>query len=272
MRVHLHHQSADDAAAFTSALLMLGEGKLPQDSQGLITVSHLGHIVDDERQLIDSIFPQISTTFGDVTDTWLQQRSILAPTNAIVNHINHIILNSLPGNAKTFTSFDSVVHDDDSPLYPTELLHSKEPPGVPSHIITLKKGVPIILMRNLDPPRLCNGTRLRVTNIGTNIIQATILTGSHRGELAYIPRIPIISSALGFEFKRVQFPIKLAFAMTINKSQGQTLHLAGLHLLDSCFSHGQLYVACSRVSSKDNLYILAPQGKTVNIVHQPAIS
>lgn len=56
--------------------------------------------------------------------------------------------------------------------------------------------------------------------------------------------------------------------MTINKVQGQTLKVAGIHLKKPCFSHEQLYVACSRVSSPQNLYILAKDGKTKNIVYK----
>ncbi|KAA5599212.1 AAA family ATPase, partial [Pseudomonas aeruginosa] len=61
---------------------------------------------------------------------------------------------------------------------------------------------------------------------------------------------------------------KIAFAMTINKAQGQTLKVAGINLEKSCFSHGQLYVACSRVSSPQNLHVLAREGKTKNIVYK----
>ena len=69
------------------------------------------------------------------------------------------------------------------------------------------------------------------------------------------------------EFKRLQFPIRLAFAMTINKSQGQTLSVCGLDLSTQCFSHGQLYVACSRVGKPSSLFVLAKDGLTKNIVH-----
>lgn len=74
-----------------------------------------------------------------------------------------------------------------------------------------------MLLRNLDAPRLCNGTRLRVTRMQTNVIEAEILTGC-------VPRIPMIPQDCPYEFKRVQLPIRLCFAMTINKSQGQTLN------------------------------------------------
>ncbi|UYV80721.1 hypothetical protein LAZ67_19001536 [Cordylochernes scorpioides] len=83
----------------------------------------------------------------------------------------------------------------------------------------------VILIRNLDPPRLCNGTRLCITRMGTNVLQARILTGSFRGEEVLIPRIPIIPNDLPFKFRRLQFPVMVAFAMTINKSQGQTLQV-----------------------------------------------
>ncbi|UYV76088.1 hypothetical protein LAZ67_13002495 [Cordylochernes scorpioides] len=83
----------------------------------------------------------------------------------------------------------------------------------------------VILIRNLDPPRLCNGTRLCITQMGTNVLQARILTGSFQGEEVLIPRIPIIPNDLPFKFRRLQFPVMVAFAMTINKSQGQTLQI-----------------------------------------------
>ncbi|KAG6706177.1 hypothetical protein I3842_07G211900 [Carya illinoinensis] len=60
----------------------------------------------------------------------------------------------------------------------------------------------------------------------------------------------------GFPFKRTQFPIRLSFAMTINKSQGQTLDFVGIYLPQPVFSHGQLYVALSRAKTASTLRIL----------------
>ncbi|KAL4132652.1 hypothetical protein QTP88_009771 [Uroleucon formosanum] len=81
-------------------------------------------------------------------------------------------------------------------------------------------------------------------------------------------RIPLLSSNYPFEFKRLQFPIKVSFAMNINKSQGQLLKIAGIDLSDDCFTYGQFYVACSRVSSPTSLVILAPNGRTTNVVYK----
>ena len=100
-----------------------------------------------------------------------------------------------------------------------------------------------------------------------NVIEATILTGAYSGEDVLLPRIPLIPNDAPVEFKRLQFPVKLAFAMTINKAQGQSLQLCGLHLKNPCFSHGQLYVACSRVGRPSALYILANDGETRNVVY-----
>lgn len=132
--------------------------------------------------------------------------------------------------------------------------------------------MPVILLRNLDPPKLCNGTRLVVKKMMTNIIEATIITGCGQGEDVFLPRIPLVPTDLPFEFKRLQFPLRLSFAMSINKSQGQTLKVAGLQLEEPCFTHGQLYVGCSRVGSPNNLYVYAPHNKTKNIVYKEALN
>jgi len=86
------------------------------------------------------------------------------------------------------------------------------------------------------------------------IIHAEIAVGAYSGQQVYITRMPLTPSDtdLPFAMKRIQFPIRPAFAMTINKSQGQTLEFVGLWLDQPLFTHGQLYVALSRVSSPNN--------------------
>ncbi|KAI8644614.1 P-loop containing nucleoside triphosphate hydrolase protein, partial [Parasitella parasitica] len=86
------------------------------------------------------------------------------------------------------------------------------------------------------------------------IIQACILT-SNLWLHVQLPLNSIVEQVV-VEFKRCQFPVRPAFAMTINKSQGQTLDFVGLYIPVSIFSHGQLYVALSRVKRPDDISII----------------
>ncbi len=130
--------------------------------------------------------------------------------------------------------------------------------GLPQHELKLKPNVPITLMRNIDPKNgACNGTRLIVKELLPNLIIATILNGVFKGNNIAIPRITLspTDNILPFTLKRRQFPVRLSFAMTINKSQGQTLKRVGLYLREPVFSHGQLYVGLSRVGSPDDMTV-----------------
>ncbi|KAI6647769.1 hypothetical protein LOD99_8484 [Oopsacas minuta] len=196
---------------------------------------------------------------------------MLAPRNDKVEAINMSLLNKLPGHNTTYKSIDTVVEQNDAVQYPTEFLDSLQPPGLPPHSLLLKIRAPIMRIRNLYAPKLCNGTRLAVKSMMPHVLEATILTGPGTGEDVFIPRIPLIPVDMPFEFKRLQFPVRLSFAMPINKSQGQSLKVVGLYLESMCFSHGQLYVGSSRVGSSRNLFILAKDVKTANIVYPLAL-
>jgi len=102
-------------------------------------------------------------------------------------------------------------------------------------------------LRNLDPgEELCNITRIVVLNIRRKVLQYRIVSKDRRfrNKVVLIPRIRLSSNAetLLVLPKRIQFPVRLAFAMTINKSQGQSVEHMGINLQTSVFSHRQLYV------------------------------
>ena len=124
------------------------------------------------------------------------------------------------------------------------------------HTLQLKKHSIIMLLRNLDPVNgHCNGTRYVIEH--NQIIDATIACGPHVGKRIFIPRIPMIplDNIFSSHMKRKHFPVRPAFAITSNKAQGQTLSGVGIYLKQGFFTHGELYVAMSRVGSKDSLKI-----------------
>ena len=168
----------------------------------------------------------------------------------------------------TYRSVDTVTEESDAVDYSPELLNSFNPPGFPQHMLTLKIGTPVILLRNIRPPELCNGTRLQVTFLGETFIRAVVFSGCGIGETFCLTRIPLTPNDGPLPFQRLHFPIRVCFAMTINKAQGQTLRAAGVDLRQPCFSHGQLYVAFSRVSSPKHLVVLQPDGCTRNVVYK----
>ncbi|KAL0882000.1 hypothetical protein ABMA27_001749 [Loxostege sticticalis] len=171
-----------------------------------------------------------------------------------------------------YYSINTILDQGAATTYPVEFLNSLSASGLPAHTITLKVGVPIMLLRNLTPPKLCNGTRLKVVSLQRNLIEAEILTGCAAGEIVFISRIPLIPHNFPFQFKRIQFPVSVCFAMTINKSQGQTLRAAGIDLRTGCFSHGQLYVACSRVTSSALYFLLPDEAQlTKNVVYSEVL-
>lgn len=73
------------------------------------------------------------------------------------------------------------------------------------HNLELKVGSVISVLRNLNQPRLCNGTRIAVKKLMNNITEGTVIIGKFKGEDVLIPRIPLILTDFPFEFKPVQF-------------------------------------------------------------------
>ena len=256
MRVELTGQSDK----FSKLLLSIGDGKVPENKDvGESMVKLPSHFFVENASptvLVEEVFPDFHKNYSNTS--WVKNRAILCPTNEECCEINKILLSRLPGVSVTYKSCD-MVSNADSHMFPTEFLNTIDLQGIPPHSLELKLGSVIILLRNLNPSEgHVNGTRYTVQNLLPHVIDAISISGSNVGSKIFIPRIWLMSAdtTLPFELKRKQFPVKLAYSMTANKSQGQTLEFVGIYIAREFFSHGQLYVAMSRVGNMDCVKIL----------------
>ncbi|XP_065619225.1 uncharacterized protein LOC136063172 [Quercus suber] len=213
----------------------LGEG----DGDNYITIPHDLIIQPTQNPLQDTINSTYPDLDGQYMDTsYIQDRAFLGPTNEVVEELNDYIISSINGVEHEYLSSDSIckaslnVVDQDI-LYHIEFLNNLRFLGFPNHKLTLKVGLPIMLLRNLNQNEgLCNGTRLIITKLATWVIEAKIIIGTNIGTCVFIPRITSSPSDSKWPFvlKRRQFPISVCFTMTINKSQGQSLKHVGVYL------------------------------------------
>ena len=158
--------------------------------------------------------------------------------------------------------------------FTSDYLNTLTPNGFPRHFLKLKPGMPVMLLRNISPKeKLCNGTRLIFREcINNKLLKCELMED---GKEVLIPRITLHSDNTNspFEWSRRQFPIRISFAMTINKSQGQTLDMVGIWLRLPAFAHGQFYVSISRTGDPSTLKIAimdragVPEGHTANVVY-----
>ncbi|KAL7132310.1 hypothetical protein ABFS83_12G064800 [Erythranthe nasuta] len=248
--------NVDEIKEFGDWILNVGNGDVGEDNDGEASIEIpddmlIGDSEDPFRDLLEFVYPDLLSNMYD--RDYFQERAILAPTNECVESVNDHLMSLLPGEEKS-----------------TEFLNTIRCSGVPSHALRIKVGAPVMLIRNIDQARgLCNGTRLQIIRTGIHILSCKTLSGKNIGDMVFIPRMTLIpsNSGLPIKFQRRQFPLIVSFAMTINKSKGQTLSHVGLYLPSPVFSHGQLYVAVSRVKSRGGIkiFIKSDSGELTNV-------
>ncbi|XP_027171616.1 uncharacterized protein LOC113771206 [Coffea eugenioides] len=238
-------------SSFTDFLLRAGDGTEQAEDDNLIQLPS-SFLVSDGSQnaslhdLIDMVYPHIQHRLEN--PALPLNRAILTTKNHFVDEVNDILIEKFLGTAVEYLSFDRALNPNNKVQY-EDLLNPLSPSGLLPYRLILKPGVLVILLRNLDPTEdLCNGTRLICKSLSKHVIHAQITMGDFGGKDVFIHRIPLqppIDEQYPIPYTRTQFPIRLCFAMTINKTQGQILDYVSIYLKEPVFFHGQLYYVCT---------------------------
>ncbi|XP_012704505.1 uncharacterized protein LOC105915159 [Setaria italica] len=183
-----------------------GDVCLPDD----ICVPYFEDSKKDLDRLIECIFPNLNANMTN--KDYITSRAILSTRNDWVDNINMKMIGMFQGGKMVYHSFNSAI-DDLHNYCSSKFLNTLTPNGLPPHLLKLKIGCPVILLRNIDPANgLCNGTRLVIQGFQRNSIDAKIVLGQHAEKRVFLPRIALCPSddeMFPFQFKRKQFPIRL---------------------------------------------------------------
>ena len=173
---------------------------------------------DSREHVVDAVFGDFNDNIGN--KDYFKSRILLAATNEVVDKINDELVAEMPGDTHTLTSVDTVGDTDNPTMFPPEFLNKQNPSGLPQHKLMLKKNTVVILLRNMDlPAGHCNGTRYLVKQIGTYRLLLEKLNPKvgDTNITLLLPRIPMNHKSKHFPctVSRLQFPIKIAYCLTI---------------------------------------------------------
>ncbi len=201
----------------------------------------------------------------------MSEVALLTVKNNMTMVLNARIMSMLPSTPILLIGTNKILVDEDAapniPVMQPEAVFDHLQNGFPPTQLLLRKGTIVMLLRNIDVSAgLCNGTRLVVKAFANNrILHCGRIGADAEMQDVLLPRIDFVfHSPDGMvNFHRRQFPVRVAFLMTINKSQGQTFRKVGIVLYEPVFALGHLYVALSCATNTQSIRIVTPSNKAV---------
>jgi len=217
--------------------------------------------------IVESLDDAIERVFGDnLTADDNADKVMLAYTLHQCSVVNDAVFEKIPGVSSYSYAFDDLCDCTQPDLYPSEYVASLDIHSCPPGMLSMKPKARYMIMRNLYPPAICNGITVEMIRSSRFICSVKLLTGPGKGSIVCLPRCTFYvtpdDSGLPFSFKRRQFPLTPAYCLSVHKSQGQSLKLVGLVGDADAFSHGQVFVALSRVGSWDQFVFYSPRSET----------
>jgi ATP-dependent exoDNAse (exonuclease V) alpha subunit len=221
--------------------------------QQILTEARLGALTPESIKILESR-RDLDWSSLEIKPTLIYSR------NADVNRINRANMDAIEGDVKTFktqNAFKGSAHKVSITPELQSLLDKLDKDGPYEPVLDLKVGAQVMLIRNLAETDLVNGSRGIVTGYsGSGLPMVQFKTGPPM----LIKREEwMLPEGVG----RSQIPLRIAYAITVHKSQGMSLDSALIDIGSSVFEYGQAYVALSRVRSLEGLYIHRLQSKAV---------
>lgn len=223
----------------------------------------------------------ISTIYGNdnrnTPSDDLMNRSILTVGANDVDYLNRECMNRFYESSVVYQSinfFRKINPEQRSRFYVMDDIMQSLPKYFQPETLVLNINCPIILRQSYKG--LAQGTRLIVKNLTTSSIIAEIGAGNRKGKLINIYRVNTIKLFPygNVQFVRRQFPVSLAFALTINKAQGLEFRRVGVYFPCTVFAHGQMYVAFSRVPNIEEdmkIFVVEPNDGHYSFDHMPNV-
>ena len=229
-----------------------------------IGMPNLHYFLDSERDLaIRWIYP--NAIFNSTIAT---KSVVLAATNECVDIWNQSIQELNPNVSVLLQSSNEFCEVDDphghlKNMINTNVLKKYDVNGIPPAELQLKVGDICIVLRAMMGSGIPSNSRVEILEIHQYVIKAKLLLGNN--PIVSIPRIKFkfkLEWGVSYYMMRTQFPLRLAYAMTYNKAQSQTLHTVLLDVTEHPFMHGHLYVAASRVRQVNNIKLFIKKENT----------